>query len=119
MKRVLAILIITAAAISGVSAQNHDGVTIDRYAMERSGDSIRLDIRFNTSGLNIKNREVAVITPMIVKGDESIALRACGIYSRMRDIYYTRNEHLAPTSHADMQDHRLSYRPAVHRLDGE
>lgn len=103
MRRVLAILTICVAAISGVSAQNHDGVTIDRYRMERNGDSIRLDISFNTSGLDIKNKEVAVITPMIVKGDESVALQSCGIYSRHRDIYYTRNEHLAPTSHADMR----------------
>ena len=71
--------------------------------MERIGDSVRLDIRFNTTELDIRNNEVAVITPMIVKGDENITLRSCGIYSRMRDIYYTRNEHLAPTTDTDMR----------------
>ena len=96
MRRVLAILVITATFIVSASAQRYDGVMVDRYSMERFGDSIRLDIHFNTDNLDIRNNEVAVITPMIVKGDKSITLRSCGIYSRMRDIYYTRNEHLAP-----------------------
>ncbi|MBE6196422.1 MAG: DUF3868 domain-containing protein [Rikenellaceae bacterium] len=103
MRRVLAILVITATVIVSASAQRYDGVTVDRYAMERVGDSLRLDIRFNATKLDIRNNEVAVITPMIVKDEESIALRSCGIYSRMRDIYYARNEHLSPTTDADMR----------------
>lgn len=103
MRRVLAILVITATIVVSASAQSHDGITVDRYSMERIGDNVRLDIRFNTTELDIRNNEVAVITPMIVKGDKSITLRSCGIYSRMRDIYYTRNEHLAPTTDTDMR----------------
>lgn len=103
MRRVLAILVITATFIVSAPAQRYDGVMVDRYSMERFGDSIRLDIHFNTDNLDIRNNEVAVITPMIVKGNKSITLRSCGIYSRMRDIYYTRNEHLAPTTDADMR----------------
>ena len=103
MRRVLAILMITATIVVSASAQSHDGIMVDRYSMERIGDSIRLDIRFNTTELNIRNNEVAVLTPMIVKGDENITLRSCGIYSRIRDIYYTRNEHLAPTTDTDMR----------------
>ena len=67
MRRVLAILVITATVIVSASAQRYDGVTVDRYSMERIGDSVRLDIRFNTTELDIRNNEVAVITPMIVK----------------------------------------------------
>ena len=103
MRRVFAILILTASMITGVSAQSHDGVTIDRYAMERTGDSLSLDIRFSTEELSVRHNEVAVITPMIVKEGESIVLNSCGIYSRSRDIYYTRNEHLAPTTDNDMR----------------
>ena len=84
-------------------AKSVDGVAIERYKMERSGDSLRIDIRLNTAELNIKSRQVAVITPAIVKNNERVELRSCGIYSRMRDIYYTRNEHLAPTKESDMR----------------
>ena len=95
MRRVFAITIMAVAAFVCARAQGRDGVAIERYSMERVGDSLRIDIRFNTSALKIKNREVAVITPAIVKSNERVMLRSCGIYSRMRDIYYNRNEHLA------------------------
>ena len=103
MRRVFAITIMAVAAFVCARAQGRDGVAIERYSMERVGDSLRIDIRFNTSALKIKNREVAVITPAIVKSNERVMLRSCGIYSRMRDIYYNRNEHLAPTSSEDMR----------------
>lgn len=103
MRRVFAFTIMAIAAFVCARAHGADGVTIERYSMERIGDSLRIDIRFNTSTLKVKNREVAVITPAIVKGNERVMLRSCGIYSRMRDIYYNRNEHLAPTSSEDMR----------------
>lgn len=111
MRRVFAILLMMTSFVCA-RAQRVDGVVIERYTMERSGDSLHIDIRFNTSALEVKNREVAVITPTIVKGDESVALRSCGIYGRMRDIYYQRNEDLAPTTDADMV-YRKSRVPGV------
>ena len=63
MRRVLAILVITATIVVSASAQSHDGIMVDRYSMERIGDSVRLDIRFNTTELDIRNNEVAVLTP--------------------------------------------------------
>ena len=108
MRRVFVVTIMAIAAFVCARAKGVDGVAIERYAMERVGDSLRIDIRFNASALKIKNREVAVITPAIVKNNERVMLRSCGIYGRMRDIYYTRNEHLAPTSSEDMRyrEHR-------------
>ena len=104
MRRVLAIIMMTVMtfACTRAYAQGVDGVTIERYTMERRGDSLHLDIRFNTSGLDISTREVAVIAPALVKNEESMSLRKCGIYGRMRDIYYVRNEHMAPTSDDDI-----------------
>ena len=108
MRRVFVVTIMAIAAFVCARAKGVDGVAIERYAMERVGDSLHIDIRFNASALKIKNREVAVITPAIVKNNERVMLRSCGIYGRMRDIYYTRNEHLAPTSSEDMRyrEHR-------------
>jgi tetratricopeptide (TPR) repeat protein len=103
MRKVFAIIVMAAATLVCTRAKSVDGVTIERYKMERSGDSLRIDIRLNTAELNIKSRQVAVITPAIVKNNERVELRSCGIYSRMRDIYYTRNEHLAPTKESDMR----------------
>lgn len=112
MRRVFTFLLLSVISIGSLSAQSYDGVTVERYRMERRGDSVHLDIRFNTSAVEVRGDEVAVITPMIAKANESISLRACGIYSRRRDIYYARNEHLAPTTPADLR-YRVSEVPEI------
>lgn len=79
------------------------GLRIEHLQMERVGDFIHLDMKVNLAALDISTTEVAVLTPCIKNGTDSIELQAIGIYGRNRHIYYQRNPGLNPTTDTDLR----------------
>ena len=83
-------------------AQEMNGVVVENYTMERSGNYIVVDMDLDVSNLAIRNTEVVRLTPHIVRDTLSKDLRSIGIYGRNRHFYYERNKDLAPTTSDDM-----------------
>ena len=98
MKRFLTIMTALLTGMLAADAQTLSGVTVDSYTMERSGSFLKVDMDINLSELDVKGTQVVVLTPHIINGDNSAALKSVGVYGRNRHFYYERNEELAPTS---------------------
>jgi hypothetical protein len=90
------------AAVSALFAQSIDGVTIENYTMERSGNYIIVDMDLDVSELDVRNTQAVVLTPHIVRDTLSQDLRSIGIFGRNRHFYYERNEDLSPTTSDDL-----------------
>ena len=105
--------------MSTAKAQTVDGVTVESYTMERNGDYVIVDMDVNVSELDVKSKQVVVLTPHIVRDQNSVALKSMGIYGRNRHFYYERNEDQAPTTGDDLRYRSnktpdvLSYRAVV------
>lgn len=102
MKRFIVIMTALLAGVSAADAQTVNGVTVESYTMERSGDYVIVDLDIDLSDLKVKGSQVAVLTPHIVRDTMSVALKSVGVYGRNRHFYYERNEELAPTSGDDL-----------------
>ena len=74
------------------NAQTLNGVNVESYTMERSGDFIIVDMDIDISGIEPKSANGVVLTPYIVRDDQSVALKSIGIYGRKRHFYNLRNE---------------------------
>ena len=103
MRRFIVIMTALLAGVSAADAQTVNGVTVDSYTMERSGDYVIVDMDIDLSALDVKGSEVVVLTPHIVRDTMSVALKSVGVYGRNRDFYYQRNAELAPTSGDDLK----------------
>lgn len=103
MKRFLTIMTALLTGMLAADAQTLSGVTVDSYTMERSGSFLKVDMDINLSELDVKGTQVVVLTPHIINGDNSAALKSVGVYGRNRHFYYERNEELAPTSAQDIE----------------
>lgn len=103
MKRFIVIMTALLAGVSAADAQTVNGVTVESYTMERSGDYVIVDLDIDLSDLKVKGSQVAVLTPHIVRDTMSVALKSVGVYGRNRHFYYERNEELAPTSGDDLK----------------
>lgn len=103
MKRFIVIIAAVLAGVSAADAQTVNGVTVESYNMERSGDFVIVDMDIDISDLKVKGSQVAVLTPHIVRDTMSVALKSVGVYGRNRHFYYERNEELSPTSGDDLK----------------
>ena len=79
-----------------------DGVTIEGYTMERSGNYIIVDMNLDLSQLDVRSTQAVILTPHIVRDTLSCELRSIGLYGRNRHIYYERNADKIPTSGDDL-----------------
>lgn len=102
MRRFYTIIFAMLAAVSALFAQSIDGVTIENYTMERSGNYIIVDMDLDVSELDVRNTQAVVLTPHIVRDTLSQDLRSIGIFGRNRHFYYERNEDLSPTTSDDL-----------------
>ena len=103
MRRFYTMILAMLATVPAAFAQTIDGVVVENYTMERSGNYIIVDMDLDVSGVDVRNSEVVVLTPHIVRDTLSKDLRSIGIYGRNRHFYYERNEDLAPTSGDDLR----------------
>ncbi len=84
-------------------AQNTKDVTIEDYTLElKDNGQLVLDIDMNLSKLDIKTTQVVVLTPAVINGTDTLALKSVGVYGRNRRIFYLRNEDKKPTGMGDM-----------------
>jgi hypothetical protein len=55
------------------------------------------------SQLNVKTTQVVVLTPCIVKENDTLKLNSIGVYGRNRRVFYQRNESEKPTGAKDIE----------------
>lgn len=90
------------AGVSAADAQTVKGVNVESYTMQRDGSFVIVDMDIDIRELDVKGSEAVVLTPHIVNGEKSVALKSVGLYGRNRDFYYQRNADIAPTKEDDM-----------------
>lgn len=74
------------------------GIMVKNLKMERVGDSLFVDMNIDLASLKVSATELAVFTPCLKNGNDSIMLQTIGVYGRNRYIYYQRNPELNPIS---------------------
>lgn len=68
-----------------------DGVTVDSFNTERSGNYLSLDMNIGLENLKVASNQCVLLTPSIVNGNDSILLPSVAVYGRRRYYYYQRN----------------------------
>ena len=90
------IFVVIAAAIVGhftLSAQtDFKSIIIYDAEITRNNDLMTVSMDMDFSGFNVASNRAVLVTPYIVKGEESVALPALGFYGRDRYFYYIRND---------------------------
>ena len=79
MRRFYTIILAMLATVPALFAQSIDGVTVEGYTMERSGNYIIVDMDLDVSELDVRNTQAVVLTPHIVRDTLSQNLRSIGI----------------------------------------
>ena len=79
MRRIYTIIFALLATVPAAFAQEMNGVVVENYTMERSGNYIVVDMDLDVSNLDIRNTEVVLLTPHIVRDTLSKDLRSIGI----------------------------------------
>lgn len=92
-------LIITLLAIVGGSFVSlHADTKTDEQAhsMIREGKTFKVSLNLNLNTIEVKNNSMAVFTPMVVNGEDTLSLSSLGIMGRRRYFVYERNEKRYP-----------------------
>lgn len=107
----LAALVCCITITSAQSTEQPQGVNIEMVTMERKGDKINIEMELDIEQLDVKTTEVALLTPWIINGDDSLNLQSIALYGRNRHLYYQRNPEIMPSKPGDMV-YRESQKPA-------
>ena len=102
MKRFLTTIFAILALSAFAKAQTVNGVTVESYTMERSGNYIVVDMVLDISNLKVKSAQATILTPHITRDKNKCELRSVGIAGRNRHFYFTRNEKLSPIAQNDI-----------------
>lgn len=90
------IIVLIAAVIVGnitLSAQiDFKSIIINDPDINRNQDLMTVNMDLDFSKFDVNSNRAILLTPYIVKGEESVALPALGFYGRDRYFYYIRNE---------------------------
>lgn len=93
MKRYIAILCLALASSFAMNAQTvFETITVNDAEIVRNDGLMSVNMDLDMSEFNVKNNRAILLTPYIVKGDESIDLPSLGFYGRDRYYYYLRND---------------------------
>ena len=85
-------LSVSLLAVSNVSAQESAcGMRVKNPSMTRNDALMTVDMNLDLSSMRLKRNTVAVFTPVIVNGKDSVALKPVGLYSRTRWFQYLRS----------------------------
>lgn len=96
---ILSVLLTLSAPIH---AQQVDGAAVGDLRLERNGDYLRVDMNIDLSDLRVDENRAVLLTPRILKGNDSIDLASVGVYGRRRYFYYLRNGELPATGENEM-----------------
>lgn len=90
------IIVVIAAAIVGhftLSAQtDFKSIIIHDAEITRNQDFMTVSMDLDFSEFNVGSNRAVLVTPYIVKGEDSVSLPALGFYGRDRYFYYIRND---------------------------
>ena len=90
------IIVVIAAAIVGhftLSAQtDFKNIIIHDAEITRNQDFMTVSMDLDFSEFNVGSNRAVLVTPYIVKGEDSVSLPALGFYGRDRYFYYIRND---------------------------
>ena len=91
------------SSLAGFAQNSTKEVEIKDFTLELKDDKyLNVDIDLDLSHLKVKTTQVVVLTPCIINGADTMALKSIGIYGRNRRIFYMRNEELKPTETNDI-----------------
>lgn len=93
MKRILLSIVILAASVVWVQAQN-----IQDIELKRQGDWMSVKMNIDMEGATPRSNETVVLTPELRHGRYSQALKAVGVYSYNQWYYYKRTGIMASGS---------------------
>ena len=110
MKRYVLLYIGAILMSAGAFAQERCGMNIASAKMQREADNMVVEMDMQLSDFALKGNRVAVFTPAIVNGGDSLLLRPVGIYSRDRWFQYLRSGD-GPVSGPEENPLRWSERP--------
>lgn len=94
MKRLILILIAACAWTIAADAQTQTPVPevgVNGVSVMRNSDYMAVEMEMDLNELHVRNNTAVLLTPCLVNGDDSLALRSIGVYSRRRYYYYVRN----------------------------
>lgn len=89
------------------NAADDEAGTVTGAVMERNGQLMTVRMNMVPGRLDVTSNRVALLTPVIVKGQDSLALPSVGVYGGRRYYFYVRGGH-SMLSGAD----EMSYRSA-------
>jgi hypothetical protein len=114
MNRQFSLLLLIAAGLSAApaAAQVAGTVKADNVVMERNGNLMKVDMDVNLSQLKVKSNRAVVVTPCIVSGSDTLALKSVSVYGRRRYYYQLRNDAASLTGDATTA-YRASKAPAT------
>ena len=79
------------ASIAGAAAQGEPmNVATNRSSLEKVSGKMVAKTDINLKDLNVKSNQVALFTPMIVNGEDTLRLQSIGVYGRTRWFQYER-----------------------------
>lgn len=103
MNRNFSFAIIALCTIFHTRAQQIQDIDIRDYTIQLTDDKqLNVDITMDLSQLDVKTTQAVVLTPCIVKANDTLALKSIGIYGRNRRIFYLRNAEEKPTNSQDL-----------------
>lgn len=91
MKRLLTLVMPVMITLVAGADNVVDNVSVENLKIEREGNHVCIDMNLVLSGLDVESNRSVVLSPWIVKGNDSIPLPTVGIYGRRRYYYNMRN----------------------------
>ncbi|MCI6212236.1 DUF3868 domain-containing protein [Bacteroides heparinolyticus] len=93
MKKRYILLLAIVGGLFGFSSdlKSQTDVSVSNFKLVRNGEHITLNMDLDLSRLDVGSNRAVILTPRIVKGNDSLSLPSIGIYGRRRYYYYLRN----------------------------
>lgn len=115
MKKTFYILLALCGMGPGTKAQTPGdtivkGVSVSDLRMERRGEELTVDMKFDLTALDVDGNRAVLLTPRLVNGADSADLPSIGIYGRRRYYFYVRNGE-SMLSGTDETSYRASRKP--------
>ncbi len=77
---------------TGYSQEKYNNISFEVKKFTQEGDSLRIDVDFNFSNLQLSSREQLVITPVIKNSDRELDLKPLLINGKIRHKVYLRQK---------------------------
>lgn len=110
MRYTLYITLVFLGFALSVQAQPVIESRVENTRMERNGDYMAVDMSVSLTDMKVGSNRAVLLTPYIINGNDSVALKSIGIYGRNRYYHYIRNGK-SMLSGEDEMTYRAASRP--------